>query len=130
MNATGFKASVGTELFHAGLNDDGHPFVAEQYFVGIENQRGRRFVHQAIFKGTKQEWCEYSGDPHFPDLRESAKADAQRLCDRVNAAIAAGKEIDEQYWCEIDPAYGSDEYLSQGTEHKRWAAERAEAGIY
>ena len=125
-NAT-YIAHAASDLFNAGYSCDGHPFIAEQFYVVIENAAGRRFRHTATFNGTDQVVCEDTGDSCFPDLREEAFAKANRLEARVNAAFAAGKDVDWTYWGEIDPAYGSDEYISQGTEAQRCFAEKAAA---
>ena len=126
MNTT-YTAYVASDLFNAGYSCDGHPFIADQYYVLIENAVGRRFRHVATFNGTEQVICEETGDACFPDLREEASAKAERLAARVNAAFAAGKDVDWTYWGEIDPAYGSDEFISQGTEAQRVFAEKAAA---
>jgi hypothetical protein len=114
-------------MFNAGFACDGRPFIAEQFYVLIENAAGKRFRHQAIFNGTQQVICEETGDAFFPDLRAEASAKAERLAARVNAALEAGKFISPTFWDEIDPAYGSDEYVDQGTEAKRLFAEKAAA---
>jgi hypothetical protein len=124
---TTYTAYTASELFNAGYSCDGHPFIAEQSYVMIENEAGRRFRHTAIFNGTQEVVCEESGDSYFPDLRQEATAKAERLAARVNAAFAAGKDVDWTYWGEVDPAYGSDEYVSQGTEAKRVFDEKAAA---
>jgi len=127
MTNTVYTAHVASDLFNAGYSCDGHPFIAEQYYVVIENAAGRRFRHTATFNGTEQLVCEETGDSCFPDLREEASAKAERLAARVNAAFAAGKDVDWTYWGEVDPAYGSDEFISQGTEAQRVFAEKAAA---
>ena len=129
MKAT-YTAYVATDLFNAGYSCDGHPFIAEQYYVVVENEAGRRFRHIALFNGTERLVCEETGDACFPDLREAASAKAERLAARVNAALVAGNGLDgldATYWDEVDPAYGSDEYVSQGTEAQRAFADRAAA---
>lgn len=127
MTNTVYTAYVASDLFNAGYSCDGHPFIADQYYVLIENAAGRRFRHVATFNGTEQIICEETGDACFPDLREEATAKAERLAARVNAAFAAGKDVDWTYWGEVDPAYGSDEFISQGTEAQRAFAEKATA---
>ena len=126
MNAS-YTAHVATDLYNAGYSCDGHPFIAEQYYVVIENQAGRRFRHTAIFNGTQEVVCPESGDSYFPDLRQEASAKAERLAARVNAALQSGQFLSPTFWYEIDPAYGSDEYMYQGTEAKRLFAEKAAA---
>lgn len=127
MTNTPFTAHTATDLFNAGYGCDGHPFIAEQYFVIIENAAGRRFRHTAAFNGTEQLVCEETGDSRFPDLRKEAFAKAERLAARVNAAFAAGRDVNWTYWGEVDPVYGSDEYISQGTEAQRIFADKAAA---
>ena len=126
MNTT-YTAYVASDLFNAGYSCDGHPFIAEQYYVMIENAAGRRFRHQVIFNGTQEVVCEESGDSYFSDLRQEASAKAERLAARVNAALQSGQFLSPTFWDEIDPAYGSDEYMYQGTEAKRLFAEKAAA---
>ena len=126
MNAS-YTAHVATDLYNAGYSCDGHPFIAEQYYVVIENVAGRRFRHTTTFNGTQEVVCPESGDSYFPDLRAEASAKADRLAARVNAALEAGKFISPTFWDEVDPAYGSDEYADQGTEAKRLFAEKAAA---
>jgi hypothetical protein len=126
MNAT-YTAYAASDMYNAGYSCDGHPFIAEQYYVIIENASGRRFRHTAIFNGTQEVVCPESGDSYFPDLRQEASAKAERLVARVNAALQSGQFLSPTFWEEIDPAYGSDEYAYQGTEAKRLFAEKAAA---
>ena len=119
MKATNFTATVASDLYQAGYSCDGHPFIAEQFYVVIENDAGRRFRHNAIFKGTQQVVCEETGDAYFPDMREEATEKAERLVARINAAIQVGVELNNACWFEVDPAYGSEEFISQGIDAKR-----------
>jgi hypothetical protein len=123
MNAT-YTAYATSDLYNAGHSCDGHPFIAECFYVMVENAAGRRFRHQATFDGVERLVCEETGEPHFADLREEASAKAERLAARVNAALAAGLALDSGLWYEVDPAYGSDEYQSQGIEAQRAFADR------
>lgn len=125
MNAA-YTAYAVSDLYTAGRTCDGRPFIAEQFYVLIENPRGTRFRHVSTWNGTESVTCPDTGDTHFPDLTDQALAKATRLAERVNAAFASGSGIDWAYWYEIDPAYGSDEYQSQGIEAQRAFADRAE----
>jgi len=49
---------------------------------------------------------------------------AHKLAVRVNEALKAGESLSPTFWNEIDPAYGSDEYQSQGIEAQRAFADR------
>ncbi|CAB5219198.1 hypothetical protein UFOVP229_39 [uncultured Caudovirales phage] len=124
---TNYTAYVASDLYTAGRSCDGHPYVAEQYYVLIENEAGRRFRHTATFNGAEVVVCDDTGYMGFTDQRNEARAKAERLAARVNVALASGKGIDWTYWGEVDPAYGSDEYVDQGVEAQRAFADRATA---
>jgi len=124
MQAT-YAAYVASDLYNAGNSCDGHPFFAESFYVVIENVRGTRFRHVASFRSTQRLICEETGEAYFNNLHQEASDKAERLAARVNDAFASGKGIDWAYWVEIDPAYGSEEYQSQGIE-----AQRAHADCY
>jgi len=126
MNAT-YTAYAASDMYNAGYSCDGRPFIAEQFYVVIENAAGRRFRHTAIFNGTQEVVCPESGESYFSDLRQEASAKAERLVARVNAALQSGQFLAPTFWEEIDPAYGSDEYVYQGTEAKRLFAEKVAA---
>lgn len=126
MNAS-YTVYPWSDLYNAGYSCDGQPFIAEQYYVVIENEAGRRFRHQATFNGTQEVVCPETGDSYFPDMRDQAQAKVNKLAIRVNAALKAGKTLSPTFWYEIDPAYGSDSYVDQGTEAKRLFAEKAAA---
>ena len=123
MNTT-YTAYAASDLYNAGYSCDGHPFIAECFYVVMENEAGRRFRHVVTFSGTQHSVCEESGESYFPDLREEASAKAERLVERVNAALQAGKGVNSKFWEEVEPAYGSDAYISQRTEAKRVFAEK------
>ena len=126
MNTT-YTAHAVSDLYNAGHSCDGHPYIAECFYVVVENARGTRFRHAATFLGAEALFCEETGEPAFANLRDEASAKAERLAARVNAALASGKGIDWAYWVEIDPAYGSDEYIAQGIEFERAYADRQAA---
>ena len=126
MNAT-YEAYVASDLYEAGRACDGHPFIAEKYYVLIENAAGRRFRHEKSFAGAEVVECEETGEVNFADIRETAKAIVEELAAKVNAALASGKALTSSCWFEVDPAYGSDAYIDQGTESKRFFEERAAA---
>ena len=126
MNAT-YEAYVASDLYEAGIACDGHPFIAEKYYVLIENAAGRRFRHEKSFAGVEVIECEETGETGFADIRETAKAIVEDLAAKVNAALASGKALTASCWFEVDPAYGSDSYVDQGTELKRFFAEKLAA---
>jgi hypothetical protein len=122
-NAT-FTAFVGYDFYEAGKSCDGHPYIASKFYVMVENEAGRRFRHTASFPSVQvQEW---EGENIFVNIGEESKDIADSLAKKVNAALQASKQLDQNYWFEIDPAYGSDEYIAQDTESQRLFAEKQE----
>jgi hypothetical protein len=119
-----YAAYAASDLYNAGYACDGRPFIVECFYVLIENKAGRRFRHEATFRGTEKVVCEETGEVSFPDLREEASAKAERLAARVNSALAAGLALNAARWYEVDPAYASNEYQSQGIEAQRAFADR------
>ena len=126
MNTT-YTAYVASDLYEAGIACDGHPFIAERYYVVIENAAGRRFQHEKAFAGVEVIECEETGETGFADIRETTKAIVEDLAAKVNATLASGKALTPSCWFEVDPAYGSDSYVAQGTELKRFFAEKLAA---
>ena len=126
MNAT-YTAYVASDLYQAGFSCDGHPFIAEKYYVVIENAAGCRFQHEKSFASVEIIECEETGDTAFVDIRETTKTIVEDLAAKVNAVLASGKTLTTSCWFEIDPAYGSDAYYYQGTELKRIFEEKAAA---
>ena len=128
MKATQYTAAVESDLYQAGYSCDGHPFIAENFYVVIYNDAGRRFRHQVTFKGAEVICNEDTdGETVFVDVRAEAAARAEALADRVNAAIQAGVALDADRWAEVDPVYGSEEFVSQGTEARRAFQDRQAA---
>lgn len=124
MKAT-YNAYVASDLYQAGISCDGHPFIAEKYYVLVENAAGRRFRHNKSFAGVEVIQCEETGETGFQDLRNEVMATVEDLAAKVNATLAAGKPLTAACWFEVDPAYGSDAYVSQGTEAQRHFADQA-----
>ena len=126
MNNT-YIAYAASDLYQAGVSCDGHPYIAEKYYVLIENEAGRRFRHNKSFAGVEVIECEETGETGFQDVRNEVKAIVNELIIKVNAALASGQRLTSSCWFEIDPAYGSDEYVNQGTEAERCFAEKQAA---
>jgi hypothetical protein len=122
-NAT-YTAFSASDLYQAGYSCDGHPYIGEKYYVIIENEAGRRFRHEKSFAGVEVVECEETGETNFIDIREDAKTIVADLVAKVNAVLASGKSLTSSCWFEVDPAYGSDAYVDQGTEAKRAYADR------
>lgn len=123
MKAT-YSAYMASDLYQAGYSCDGHPYIAEKYYVLIENAAGRRFRHNKSFAGVEVIQCEETGETGFQDVRNEVKAIVEDLVAKVNATLTAGKPLTAACWFEVDPAYGSDAYINQGTEAQRYFAEQ------
>ena len=65
--------------------------------------------------------------PHNPLHGKTLQAIVEELAEKVNVFLALGKTLTASCWFEVDPAYGSDAYVDQGTELKRVFAEKAAA---
>ena len=126
MNTT-YTAYVASDLYEAGISCDGRPFIAEKYYVVIENAAGRRFQHEKSFAGVEVIECEDTYETNFADIREEAKSIVETLAAKVNAVLASGKTLTASCWFEVDPAYGSDSYVDQGTELTRLFVEKLAA---
>jgi hypothetical protein len=116
-----YTAHTHSDLYKAGVTEDGEDYTAEVYLVFLENGAGRRFCHNSYFMGCNAVYHADEGFYSFEDIRVQAKAKADRLTARVNAA---GGKVDLAHWAEIDPYYGSKEYVLQGTEAQRAALDR------
>jgi len=105
--------------------DDGHPVIKEVFYVWLTLRNGQRFSHERSFSPLV-EVCPDYGYAVVTGTKE-AKAKAAALATRIQAAIDGGAIPDlDGRWHEIEPAYGSDAYQSQGIEAMRCEQEKAE----
>lgn len=102
MDITGMDVTVITNLYCAGMTEDGEYYTAETYSVLVEDINGNRWVHEVEFKGCSVETLE-DGFKIFHDIRQEASKQAHILKRRVTMA----QSINLDHWVEIDPAYGS-----------------------
>ena len=65
------------------------------WLVQITNERGRRFEHVARF---------------------DAELEAAKYANQVSKWLSEGKRLSSRNWREVDPAYGSDEYVKRRIE--------------
>jgi hypothetical protein len=126
MSKFNFLANVASEVFEAGRTEDGHPFIAERYYVEVSNGYGLRFRHSWTFSGVTPVTDE-DGYTYYADHREQAQKRAQKLVDRVNHALSFGYVLSEDCWREDAPVYGSDHYINSGEEAQRAYADRLAA---
>ena len=103
---------VGYDAEFADISNPRGALYGEAFYVVIEDCDGRRWAHDHRFvtKGLH--------------LDRATAERAERLRARIEASYNGGAPLDGAHWVEIDPAYGSDAYVSQGVEAERAAAER------
>jgi hypothetical protein len=119
-------ASVTSDLYLAGKTEDGQDYTAERYFVQVEFSNGERLRHTTFFNGCNPVQDDQEGYWHFGDVREEARAAADKLAERVNAGIQGGVALNMAYWDEARPVYGSPAYSE--ADQVQWEREQAELG--
>lgn len=102
---------VGYDAEFADVTNPRGALYGQALYVVAESPDGRRWAHDHRFIASR-------GNA----LSELARA--ERLCERIAASYNGGAPLDGAYWVEIDPAYGSDAYVSQGVEAERAQQER------
>lgn len=114
------NVEIGSDLYKAGVTEDGQDYIAENYFVAVEYANGEVYAHNEVFLGCRVEEPPADDDwacgPHFVDVRLEAQAKAERLCARVQAAVKAGKALDGRFWHFHRTVYGSRAYLQEVAE--------------
>lgn len=96
---------IASDLYEAGAGEEG-PYIAERYFLQVENEFGSRWNHFKSFPSVEVVYDEF-GDTHFVDCRKQAVARVEKLLKR-----AEGSTINFDFWNETYPAYGSVSYLN------------------
>ena len=100
---------IHSDLYVAGITEDGEDYTAEIYCVIAEFKNGEKFAYPESFLGCTAGYAPDFG-PTFEDVREEAKAKCQAIID-------SNPPIDD--WHEISPAYGSQAYAAD----PRWEEE-------
>lgn len=106
------EVSAVSDMFKAGITEDGQDYIGLVWYVIFETEGGRRFAHGHRFYSTKAEYCDDVGAMVFPDQSQEAQDGAEQLAERIKAHIVAGGKLDRAAWSEVDPRYGSDAYQS------------------
>ena len=109
MDITGMDVIVHSDLYKAGITEDGEDYTAECYYIILEHLDGRRWAHFKTFKGCQVHRDHESGCMFFEDIRKSA----QYQCEQVAGLVRRKKTVDLEYWSEIAPVYGSIAYQIQ-----------------
>jgi hypothetical protein len=114
------NVEVASDLYKAGVTEDGQDYIAENYFVVVEYANGEVFRHTETFLGCRVEEAgpedEDWGCVNFADVRLEAQAKAERLCARVQEAVVKGRTLDERCWHFYRTIYGSGAYLQEVAE--------------
>ena len=110
MKTANLDIQIGSELYVAGLTEDGTEYHAERYFIIAEDNEGNRWTHTTRFAGCRVEWDDEVGANLFIDTRPEAHNRAVTLWQR----IAKAREIDLQHWSLARPVYGSVAYQRYG----------------
>lgn len=103
---------IHTDLYNAGMTEDGLEYHAECYYVIVKNDYGRRWRHEVTFFGASRvvsDDCVF-----FPDLRHSAIHKASVLLSLIRVHLEAGGKLNENHWSEMPAVYGSEAYYEGG----------------
>mgnify|MGYP006935350498 CR=1 FL=1 len=102
----GWTVNINRDMFILGVVD-GENHISEHYFLVAQDPFGARWMHDIKFD---KEVREITPDGHvFHDVKASALKAVENLLDRVQKR----GYIDDTFWSEIDPAYGSEAYQRQ-----------------
>ncbi len=118
------QVCVKSDQVQAGRSEDGSPVIDEVFYVSVTFPNGRRIQHCERFRSLERAESE-EGETFFSWAGDEAQAKAQRLANRVDAALRAGRDLDPTMWDESRPEYGSDEYVASDAELETIAWERA-----
>lgn len=115
------KFEVISEMYSAGITEDGEEFVAEAYLVQATDEEGNRWNHPWTFPGVRVETDDEYGMTHFIDIRDESKAGADQLC--IDVASIMGNLSD---WHPTYPMYGSVAYQQYGqADEVAWEKEQS-----
>ena len=116
------QISVTSELYEAGINEEGRPYTAEVYIVVAELPGGMRYANNHHFRGCVVHTNDEDGGVYFEDVREAAMTQAEELVAHI---MASGSFINLAHWYEYTPVYGSAAYEEecQGMTKRQLAGE-------
>lgn len=104
VDVKGWDISVQSDLYEAGITEDGSRFTAETYFIQARREDGLVMTHFLNFDGAEKVQTE-DGFDFFGDVRKEAYRQAKILRDRI---IRNGI-IDDTHWSK-SASYGSEYY--------------------
>ena len=96
---------ITSDLFNAGMSEDGEYYTAEMYFITATRKDGKCLAHNQRYHSAR---AVDNGDGcmFFVDNRKEILPIVEALCSRIKASGV----IDDTYWTEIEPSYGSEYY--------------------
>ena len=94
---------IASDLYTAGVWEDGHPYTANMYYILATDNDGNRWMHYMRFPGCSVVHNE-EGFPQFVDIREQALTRANQLLAAIEKAQG---QINLQYWTQTTPMHGS-----------------------
>lgn len=118
------EVGVVSNQVQAGFSEDGSPVIDEVFFVSVTFPNGRRLQHRERFRSLERCVTE-ENETFFGWVGDEAKAGAERLSARVEAALLQGRALNMNYWDEARPAYGSEAYVEGDAELETIAWERS-----
>lgn len=105
--------AVFSDLFKAGVSEDGSDFISESFYVVVEYDDGTRLQHRHRFCGFRKECCEETNEPFLCDDRPFAKEQAEALAKSIRDHLNKGKTLNMEHWVYHRPVYGSDAYCAE-----------------
>lgn len=116
-----------SDLVSLGIHgEDAQEEFAEVFYVGMTTASGRRFNHFCRFLNKELRRFEDPEDGLYEFWvakdDDVIRAGLQRLCDKIEAHVAAGGKLNQIYWEETYAMYGSEAYETQEAEglHLIW----------
>lgn len=90
---------IRSDLVPDGSNEFGTPQEKTEYYIIAESATGQRLRLESVFIVNRD----------YTD--EQCMAYLQPTVDKIKNHLAGGGKLNLDYWCEIDPCYGSQRYL-------------------
>ncbi len=98
-----------SELYRAGVDEDGWDHIAETYVVTATDQSGNRWRHRDVFPGCQKTDHLVDADQDFPYYFEDTRDAARKAAAALIVELEAGQltELLPSDWLSVLPTYGS-----------------------
>jgi len=87
---------VRSELYQAGLTEDGEPFIAETFVIVREFNDGTREAYKESFAGAEY-WDDGEGSFGYADIRKEAREAAEALLPKVVDTLDGWYPLERRY---------------------------------